>query len=325
MEQFGLADRWGYRDEASGAWYGMSEMQVAQVCRDADLFINISCSTFMRDEYMAIPARALIDSDPMFTQIQYATAKNLSDSEAGIRGLLNAHTHHFTFGENVFTDDCRIPDCGFAWITTRQPICLTHWPATPVPVDRLAAYSTVMNWSAAAPLAFNGETWGQKDVEFLRYMAFPEVVPAIPLSVAVAQTTGQPFPAAEAQSHGWQVLDPMKHAPDWRSYRTFIQQSRGEFSVAKETYVKARTGWFSCRSACYLASGRPVVTQDTGWSRYLPHGHGLFAFDSQESAVEALKQIETDPALHSQAARRIAEEHFDSNQVIGELLQQVGV
>jgi hypothetical protein len=238
--------------------------------------------------------------------------------------MVNAHTHHFTFGENIRAEDCRIPDCGLEWIPTRQPICLAHWPVTPLPTHQQAAYSTIMNWTAADPVAYEGEIWGQKNVEFLRYMTLPEAVPTIPLSVAVGQTTGQAFPAAAAQRHGWQILDPMQHAPNWRSYQMFIQQSRGEFSVAKETYVKARTGWFSCRSACYLASGRPVVTQDTGWSRYLPHSQGLFAFQDRESAIESLNQIEADPHLHAQAARQIAEDCFDSNRVLRQLLHQLG-
>ncbi|MFM7448747.1 MAG: glycosyltransferase [Leptolyngbyaceae cyanobacterium] len=325
MESFGLSNRWAYRDEATGQWFGLSAKQVDNICQTADIFINISCSTVMRDKYREIPLRALIDSDPMFTQIQYVTECTLTHSKSSIREMVHAHTHHFTFGENIRAKDCRIPDCGLDWIPTRQPICLAHWPITPLPINQQTAYSTIMNWTAAHPLAYEGETWGQKDVEFLRYMTLPTAFPTSPLSVAVGQTTGNPFPTAAAQHHGWQILNPTEHLPNWRSYQTFIQQSRGEFSVAKETYVKARTGWFSCRSACYLASGRPVVTQDTGWSHYLPHGQGLFAFYDRESAIEGLNSIEADPYLHAKAARQIAEEYFDSNYVLNKLLNQLGV
>jgi hypothetical protein len=179
-----------------------------------------------------------------------------------------------------------------------------------------------MNWTAARQLQFDGETWGQKDLEFRRFVKLPDRVPDVSLAVAVGQTggAGDPFPSDEARDAGWRVLDPETCAPDWGTYRSFIESSRGEFSVAKETYVKARTGWFSCRSACYLAAGRAVVTQDTGWSRYLPSGEGLLAFDDIESAADALARVESDPARHSRAARNMAEEHFDSARVLGSML-----
>jgi hypothetical protein len=183
-----------------------------------------------------------------------------------------------------------------------------------------------MNWTAGKRFAYAGETWGQKDVEFRRFLALPRAVPGTPLGVVVGQTggAGAPFPAEEARRHGWRVLDPARCAPDWRTYRDFLQGSRGELSVAKETYVKARTGWFSCRSACYLAAGRPVVTQDTGWSKRLPTGAGLFAFDDPAGAAEALARCEADYARHGRAARGLAEEFFASERVLGALLAELG-
>lgn len=324
MEAFGLGDRWAYRDEASGRWFGRTEAEVDAFCRSADVLVNVSCATALDDRYAAIPARALVDSDPMFTQIQWAQAEGFTVGAGGMRGVVAAHTHHFTFGESVGRDDCRMPDCGVRWIPTRQPVCLDRWPVTPLPPATEAAYTTVMNWTAGRRLAFDGECWGQKDVEFLRLLALPDRVPDVPLAVAVGQTTGAPFPQREAQRHGWRVLDPTECAPDWRAYRDFLAASRGELSVAKETYVKARTGWFSCRSACYLASGRPVVTQDTGWSRHLPTGEGLIAFDDLEGAADALHRVEREPAAHARAARRVAEAHFDARDVLARLLIDVG-
>jgi len=323
MEAFGLAGRWAYRDEASGRCFGMPEERLREVCRSADLFVNVSCSTFLRDEYRAIPARALIDTDPMFTQVQFLSRQMFTPGSPGLRELVEAHTHHFTFGESVGRPECLIPDCGIGWRPTRQPIRLDLWPASEPPTG--AAWSTLMNWTAAKPLEHAGTTWGQKDVEFRRFFALPSAVPEISLAVAVGQTggAGEPFPAAEARAAGWSVLDPEAVAPDCGGYRDFIAGSRGELSVAKETYVKARTGWFSCRSACYLAAGRPVVTQDTGWSAHLPTGRGLFAFDTLEEAAGALRRVEADPAAHSRAARELAEEHFDSRRVLGRMLEEL--
>lgn len=322
MEAFGLAGRWAYRDEASGRCFGLSEERLREVCGSADVFVNVSCSTFLRDEYRAIPARALIDTDPMFTQIQYVSQQMFTPGSPGLRELIESHTHHFTFGESVGRPECRMPGCGIAWRPTRQPIRLDLWKPTE-PVH--AAYTTLMNWTAGKALEHEGTTWGQKDVEFRRFFSLPLAVPGIPLAVAVGQTggAGAPFPADEARAAGWGVLDPEACAPDCGGYQAFIAGSRGEFSIAKETYVKARTGWFSCRSACYLASGRPVVTQDTGWSAHLPAGRGLLAFDTLEGAADALRQVEEDPAAHARAARGVAEEFFDSGRVLTRLLREM--
>jgi hypothetical protein len=181
-----------------------------------------------------------------------------------------------------------------------------------------------MNWSAAPPLEYQGQQWGQKNVEFTRLMVLPSKVADVTLAVAVGNTTGASFPAEVAQQQGWQVLDPHRCVPDWKSYRDFIYHSRGELSVAKETYVKARTGWFSCRSACYLAAGRPVVTQDTGWTKFLPHGEGLIGFVDLQGAADALQRVEADPHRHARQARQIAVDHFDSRLVLGRLLASLG-
>ncbi|HEX8475261.1 MAG TPA: glycosyltransferase [Pyrinomonadaceae bacterium] len=327
MEAFDLAGRWAYRDEASGKCFGLTESEVREVARTADVFLNISCSTFMRDEYRRIPVRALLDSDPMFTQIQYLSQQMFTPGEPDLRALVDAHNVHFTFGENVGASDCRMPLCGVRWRPTRQPVCLSSWHAKALPetTDARAAYTTLMNWTAAKPLRYEGDEWGQKDVEFRRFFALPSRVPEIPLAVAIGQTggAGEPFPTQEACVAGWRVLDPSEHAPDWRTYRDFIRRSRGEFSVAKETYVKARTGWFSCRSACYLASARPVVTQDTGWSKYLPNDCGLLGFDDEDGAADALRRVAAEPARHVRAARAVAEEFFDSRRVLGDMLAQL--
>jgi hypothetical protein len=181
-----------------------------------------------------------------------------------------------------------------------------------------------MNWASGKVLRVDGETWGQKDVEFLRVMDLPGRVPEIPLAVAIGRTGGDAFPVGEIVAAGWRLLDPSTICPGWAAYRDFLRGSRGEFSVAKETYVKALTGWFSCRSACYLASGRPVVAQDTGWSRVLPTGRGLFAFSGVEEAAEALRAVASDPVGHGRAARAIAEEFFDSRLVLSDLLERIG-
>ena len=323
MDTFELGDRWAYRDVVSDNWFGLDGHRVREICRSADVFVNVSCSTFLRDEYRDIPVRVLIDSDPMFTQIQCRTGDGFTAGSRGMLDLVRDHTHHFTFGENIGQPDCLVPDCGVRWRPTRQPVCLSHWAVTPLPTDDDAAFTTLMNWSAGKQLDFDGRKWGQKDVEFRKVMSLPGAAPHVPLAVAVGQTAGEPFPADEAARHGWRVLDPKVCAADWCEYRQFIERSLGEFSIAKHTYVAARTGWFSCRSACYLAAGRPVVVQETGWTRSLPSGEGVLAFDDIDSAAAALRQVMADPQRHARAARRIAEECFDARHVLGDMIDQL--
>jgi hypothetical protein len=208
------------------------------------------------------------------------------------------------------------------WIPTRQPIVLKYWPESALPVS--APYTTVLNWSAAKHLEFQGQTWGQKNIEFMRFQNIPRDAPDVKFSVAVGQSTGDPFPAEQLRQIGWNIIDANSVAQDVCSYQQFIQSSWAEFSIAKHTYVQARTGWFSCRSVCYLASARPVVTQDTGWSAFVPTGCGLFAFSDTASAVDAIRRIESDPQRHARGARSVAEDAFESNKVLTNLLNQVG-
>ena len=292
MDYFGMSERWAYRDEASGKCFGLTEKEVIEIARTADVFVNVSCSTVMREEYANIPVRILIDSDPMFTQIQILSEQKFTPGEANLNKAVEAHNFLFTFGENIGAEDCKIPTCGLNWRPTRQPICLDYWkPSLPRPN---AVLTTLMNWTAAKKLEFKGETWGQKDVEFLKYLDLPKKNPEVSLAVGVGQTGGtgnDSFPLEKVKNAGWQVLNPDDCANNWLDYQQFIEGSLGEFSVAKETYIKAQTGWFSCRSACYLAAGRPVITQETGWSKYISTGKGLFSFSTEAEAIEVIREV----------------------------------
>ena len=324
MEHFGFKERWAYRDEASGKSFGLSEEQIKEICKTADVFVNISCSTFLRDEYAAIPARVLIDSDPMFTQIQYSTQQSFTPGTPGLKQLIDAHNYHFTFGENIYKPGCQIPTCGINWIPTRQPICLEYWKPTAL-VNAAPSFTTLMNWTAGKVLHHNNETWGQKDIEFQKIAALPKMIPEVSLAAIVNKTgnVNSSFPRTKLEEAGWHILDAEKHAGGWDDYQQFINQSYGEFSVAKHTYVKAATGWFSCRSACYLAAGKPVITQDTGWSENLPAGKGLFAFNNMDSALDAFSRVINDYQTQCTAARKIAEDYFDSGIVLKQLLSNL--
>lgn len=319
MEKFGFKDRWAYRDIASGNCYGLSLDKVKKICKTADIFINISASTFLRDEYLAIPKRVLIDSDPMFTQIEYyqECLKNENTDRYKMKFVVENHTHLFTFGEHINKEGCKIPNFLFNWIPTRQPICLTYWDKM-IPVEKSDSFSSIMNWSVRSEMIYKKEKWGQKDIEFEKIINLPELLPNINFEILITGITEQL--KSNIKNHGWKVSDPLQKITTADSYQDFIASSVGEFSVAKETYVKSNSGWFSCRSACYLASGKPVVTQETGWSNYIPAGLGLFAFQDIQTATTALIEVTSDIERHSKAAKEIAREYFDSTKILNALI-----
>jgi len=323
MEGFGLGNNWIYRDEVTGKSYGMDMMLFSAACKRADFFVNVSCSTVMRDEYANIPCRILIDSDPMFTQIQMVSEQSFTSTEGKLMSLVHAHNHHFTFGENIADEKCKIPKTGINFIPTRQPIVLDYWRySVPNPNAR---YTTIMNWSAGKNLQYGGEQWGQKDLEFHKIAEVPLNCKNQDFEISVSKSNGglSEIERAFFSSKRWNLIEKQEASGNEQRYQSFISNSKAELSVAKQTYVKAKTGWFSCRSACYLATGRPVVLQDTGWSKYYTSGIGLFAFKTEEEAIDALKKIEGDLINQSKAARQIAEAYFDSNLVLNTMLKTV--
>jgi hypothetical protein len=322
MERFGLGDKWAYRDIASGKCFGMSSTRVAEIFRTADVFINISESTYLRDEYLNIPKRVLIDSDPMFTQVQYWNDDDPEASTEKIKKHYGQYNYRFTFGENVAAADCAVPTFDMEWMPTRQPVCLSYWKNEHA-LNPRGSLTTVMNWSTRKKLKYRNNLWGQKDAEFEKILHLPRMFGDLEFKIAASVSEGQQFEKKMLEDEGWVLLSPTESIPDAQSYQNFILNSMAEFSVAKETYVKSKSGWFSCRSACYLASGRPVVTQETGWSEFIPSGEGLFAFTSPESAAEAIRKVHADPAKHARAASEIAQQYFDSNRVLQSLLDRL--
>lgn len=322
MEYFGLGDKWAYRDVATGECFGMPLQKVLEVCNTADVFINVSCSSFLKDEYLGIPKRVLIDSDPMFTQIQcYYELEGLANSNT--KQMLDNHNYLFTFGENIHADDCKIPLIGYKWLTTRQPVCLDLWRKKDA--KTLYDFTSIMNWSGRKKLNYKGEEWGQKDVEFEKFIEVPKKYSKAKFEVVINPPINPEsyFDTTKIKNYGWEVLDPHNTVQGPFQYKEFILKSRGEFSIAKETYVKSNSGWFSCRSACYLAAGKAVITQDTKWTKFIPAGQGLLAFNDVSSAIVALDNVNSDIKKHSRAAIEIAAEYFDSKIVLQKMLENL--
>ncbi len=291
----------------------LSYPQLREVAGQADLLINIS--GILTDEALInrIPVRVYLDLDPAFNQLWQAVE--------GIDMRFAGHTHFVTVGLAIGQPDCRVPTCGLEWITTLQPVVLSQWPvATRVEYEAL---TTVANWRGYGSILHEGIFHGQKAHSLRPLMALPTLT-AERFMLALAIHPEEVHDLAALNDNGWCLLDPAEVTQTPERYRRFIQGSKAEFGIAKSGYVAARCGWFSDRSVCYLASGRPVLAQDTGFSRFLPVGAGLFAFATAEDLLAGIEELRRDYAGQARAARALAVEYFDSDKVLSRLLEEVG-
>jgi hypothetical protein len=312
LDRHGFGGRWIYRcaiPEVTS--FGMSRMKLGELYASADLALNVTGAQEIRDAHSSLPHRVYVQSDPFALQV---AAENGSPRSLD---QLRRHTAFFTFGELVGTPLCLLPTGDVRWRHTRQPVALELWPVHP-PGDR---FTTVTTWkNDKKHRVWNGERYyWTKDREFLALADLPRHTRAT-LELAVDR---RPSQTRMLEGRGWRFVDGVGLGPELDSYRDYILGSRGEFTVARDQVVRPRTGWFSDRSACYLASGRPVVTQDTGFGEVLPTGEGLFAFRELADAAAALDEIEADPVRHSIAARAIAEEYFAAEKVLARLIDDV--
>ena len=318
MSRCGLLDSWAYRDVAQdGHLYGVSERRLAEVLAGADVLINLAGMTVLRDEHLDIPVRVYLETDPVLPQIEIAQGR-----ESTIE-FLSAHTHHFTYGENFGATDCQVPISRFNYRPTRPPVILDWW-ARPQPQTAdisSRAFTTVANWrQTSKDIVYKGRTltWS-KDVQFMRFLPLPSKVDT-PLELTLA--IEDQLTVARLREAGWRVRPAGPVSKDLDAYRDYIRSSAGEFSVAKEQYASLRSGWFSDRTATYLAAGRPAIVHDTGFGCALPTGEGLFAFESVEDAVTAFETVMADYPRHARAAYRIAEEHLRAESVLARLLSE---
>ncbi len=305
-----LENSWAYYDEHTNCWFGMDKNKVMDFCRTAEMVINISNVNPLRDWWAKIPARILIDTDPAFTQIRHIENERY-------RNIAKNHTHYFSFGENFGKEGCSIPDDGFNWKPTRQPVFLDAWKITEPQVG--ANWTTVMQWDSYKTRPYNGIIYGMKSASFDAYFDLPKKVEE-GFELAVG---GDTTPLEKLENAGWKIVNPLSATLTAESFQQYLQQSKGEFSVAKHGYVISNSGWFSERSAGYLASGRPVVLQDTGFSQVIETGKGLFAFQSPAVALEAIEIINSEYAKHCNYARDLAEAYFHSDKVIGSMLSRL--
>lgn len=311
-----LGQRWHFRN-CDGRRFGLSALELAEVIQTADLFLNVSGGTLLRDEYLPCRRKVLIDTDPGWNHFRNYPRWDAQPGWQGTHGY-RAHDFFFTYAERMGLPGCRLPDLGLKWQPTRPPVVLDCWRAEP-PGEK---WTTVLTWkNFRETIEYQGVTYGTKEMEFSKV----EALPARSRSRFELALGGAAAPMEQWRALGWSVVPAQSVSGSPDDYRRYLQSSRGEFSVAKNVYVATQSGWFSCRSVCYLAAGLPVVVQDTGFSEFLPTGAGLFAFNDLETAVQGVTEVEANYPRHQQAALELARTEFDSNKVFGDLLGRVGL
>ncbi len=305
LQRYGLEERWCYLAE-DGTEHGMPREQLAQACRDSDVYFNLSNMNWI-PELAACRRRVVVDTDPVFTQF----------GSHGLGGPFSRYHALFTFGENIHRRGCDMPTGDACWLPTRQPVVLDLWPVEPG--NPSAPFTTVMNWTAYGDHEHEGRVYGQKDREFASFFSLPQDTDQL-MEIAVA---GLPASLAPRLARGgWRLAHALEVTRTPWTYQQYLRSSRAEFSVAKHAYVSTRCGWFSERSSSYLAMGRPVIVQDTGFSDFLPCGIGLVAYRTPDEAVAAVKRLGKDYEAHCRAARALVEEYFDARRVLTDLLER---
>ena len=287
----------------------LTEMQAA--ARESDAVMNVM-GFLSKDEHSATGPWIFLDIDPGYPQMWHTL---------GLADMLTEHDRFVTIGQNIGQKDCSIPDCGVEWVTTPPPVALEDW----TPGGHGDVYTTVATWrNPYGTVTFDGVTYGSRVHEFRKFMELPRLVGA-EFELALDIDSAEVDDLRALQDNGWRLVDPRGVAGSPRAYRDYIHQSRAEFCVAQNMYVATRSGWLSDRSICYLAAGKPVLAQDTGFSARYPVGEGLIAFSTLEQAAAGVLEIERDYERHSRAARAFAEEHFEAGKVLSCLLERLEI
>ncbi|MEP6664384.1 MAG: glycosyltransferase family 1 protein, partial [Verrucomicrobiota bacterium] len=304
LEPFGFGNDWIYRTNEGSL--GAPLKSFLDFCSTSDLLIVRNLPLWVwREEYNRPTRRAFIDGDPAFTQI------SIANGDTGLTSAIARCEKRFTVGYRYGAPDCSIPDAGGPWLPTKHPVVLSQWPFVN---NDATHFTSVVRWQGFKEVTFKGVTYGQRDKQFPKFLEIP-------------RRTTQKFCMAimginpkELTKFGWETAPGEIISKTPFAYRDFIQNSRGEFSVPKNGYVQARSGWFSDRSVCYLASGRPLLMEDTGLADWLPVGTGLVTFTNPDEAVAGVEKINSNYEQHCRAAREIAETHFASKRVLPEFL-----
>jgi hypothetical protein len=317
LEAHGFGGRWAFNGSyPDGRCYGMEPEQLSALYREADALLNVTGAQELREEHLRVPRRIYVESDPFATQVKVA------NGDPNTLAQLRAHDAHFSFGENLGAPDCDVPVGGeFNWQRTRQPVVLDLWDHALSPGR---SYNTITTWhNKGKNIEYRGDTYyWTKDREFEKVLDLPRRRPNCSFELAAGVS---PEVRELLVRHGWKQVDSVEISRSPERYRDYIRQSRGEFTVARDQYVRPHTGWFSDRSVCYLAAGRPCVTQETGFSKFVPSGRGLFGWRTTDDVLAAVDAIESDYFGHCRAAREVAAEYFAAEKVLASLMERAGL
>jgi len=319
-QEFGFKGHWGFcaRYLPGNPTAGLSLKKIRQLYRDADAILNICGAQEFNDDLLVSDSILYIESDPGVEQIKI---------DKGVKSTIEyLRRHHalFTFGENVGTKSFPVPTDRFKWLPTRQPVVTDLWKTNRSP-SRAAVFTSVANWSTSGlkDITWRGEKYlWSKSREFLRFISAPKESGE---TFELATNINDAKTRANFERRGWRLSSPLQMSVDYWLYRDYIQRSKGEFTVAKDQYVRLNTGWFSDRSVCYLAAGRPVIIQETGFTKIYGGKAVLLSFRSLGEIVDAVKMINADYAKHSRAARALAREFFEAKKVLKSILDHAGI
>jgi hypothetical protein len=307
MAAHGLGDSYAILLDG-GESAGLPRQQVAERLRGSALLVDVMGFLGDDDLLAAAPRRLFLDIDPGFPQMW---------QELGLHTSFGRHDAYATVGLRVGKEGSKVPTCGIEWINTPQPVALGRWPATPPGT----AYTSVASWRGPfGPVEYGGETYGLRAHQMRRFAELPSHA-GVPMEVALEIEAADGADEELLLAGGWSVVSPLQVAGGTGDYRRYVQNSRAEVGVAKDMYVRSRGGWLSDRSLCYLASGKPVLAQATGFELEVETGEGLLSFDAPEEAIAAVGAVESDYHRHSEAARELAHERFGSDRVLTELLE----
>lgn len=311
LKRFGFENKWCYVDYDEN-YYGLSKKKINDIFKNSTAFIDSGSHGSWLLEAQNSTIKVLIDGEPGYTQMKWAN--NIAMGKP-----VPIYDRYYTNGKNIGAYGNAVPSAGVRWEHMYSPVKTDIFKSS-LPTKG-SPYSTIMNWQSRSPISYNGKTYGQKDIEFQKFISLPEKVKH-PIEVAV---TGKKVPVELLKKKGWLITNAQKATISFNSFCNYLTYCRGEFSVCKNVFVENKTGWFSDKSAAYLASGRPVILQDTGFSSHLPTGEGLFAVSELNEAVNAIKEIESNYKKHSKAAREIAYNYLDAKKVMGKFLNELGV
>ena len=309
---FGLADTSALLLEGTTETVGLEYDALRRFAGEADVLVNISGMLTDPALLEPIPRRLYLDLDPAFNQVWHASE--------GLDMRFDAHTHFATVGLAIGREGCRIPTCGRTWAPTCPPVVLREWPYSRRTTR--VAFTTVANWRSYGSVAHEGVVLGQKAHALRALIDLPRKVRAR-FQLALTIHPSEPD-LPSLRDNGWTLVDPRLAAGTTDSYRRFVRGSRAEIGIAKSGYVASRCGWVSDRSACYLAAGRPVLAQDTGFAAALPTGEGLLTFSTVDEAAAGIDAIQSGYERQRDAARAIAEQYFDSDRVLSRLIEHAG-